>query len=156
MLSLVWHLILGLCVPSSLHVTRSSGEEILAWPGWPSPLLPPPHFSSSLVSWGRVRHKSRISSLCSLSPSLPVPSRAEGGQRKQRASPAPSLSLALPHFLLREDGLLTPLPRPGRTWPWCQVSVELPESKDWALTGPFISLHFTFFMSSPTPTQGYI
>lgn len=70
-LSLVWPLILGLCVPSSLQVTRGSREEILAWPGWPS-FLPalPPQFSSNLVSWGRVGHKSRISPLCSLSPPL--------------------------------------------------------------------------------------
>lgn len=70
-LSLVWLLILGLCVPSSLHVTRSSREEILACPGWPSH-LPHPHpppilFQPCLLGEGSTQ-KPDLSSLQPLSP----------------------------------------------------------------------------------------
>lgn len=123
----------------SSHREQEGGNLGLAWVALSSPCPLPPNSLPSLVSWGRVGHKSRISPLCSFPP-LPVPSRAEGGQRKQSASPAPFSGFPL---LPAPGRWFTPSPRPGRTRSWCQVSVELPESRDWALTGPFISLPFT-------------
>lgn len=88
---------------------------------------PPPQPSSSLhlLGEGRTQRPDLSTSLIllPLAP-LPLPPWAGRGQRKQSASPAHSHSL--PHFLLQEDGLLPPLPW-LRTWPWCQVSPELPE-----------------------------
>lgn len=86
-------------------------------------LFPQPSSSLYLLGEGRTQRPD-LSTSPILLPLAPLPPWAGRGQRKQSASPAHSHSL--PHFLLREDGLLPPLPW-LRTWPWCQVSPELPE-----------------------------
>jgi hypothetical protein len=105
-----------------------------------------PHPPPASISWGRVGHKSHISPPSGLSPSLSVPSRAGGGQRKQSAPPAPSL----PHFLLWEDGLLPPRPGVG---PSCQVSpAPRIRGSAWAQAGPLnLSSFHTFYVFLPIP-----
>lgn len=118
------------CDPSSLaQLTGSRQRETVAWPLPPPPsptfFQPPPPWGVG-GSWrGRIQRPDLSISpiLLPLAP-LPLPPWAGRGQRKQSASPAHSHSL--PHFLLREDGVLPPL-HWLRTWPWCQVSSELPE-----------------------------
>lgn len=119
-----WPLIPGFCGPSSLaHLTGSRQGETVVWPLIPANLTfflgegrtqrPDPSTSPILLP---------LASLPLASLLLPLPGLAEA--KENRA--LPQLTLSLPHFLLKEDGLLPPPPW-LRTWPWCQVSPEFPE-----------------------------
>lgn len=103
-----------------LHTSQGAGRQ-KPWPECP-PSSPLPTASLHLLGEGR---KQRPFHQPHPPPSglSPFPSWAGRGQRKQSFSSTPPT-----HFLLREDGLLPPPPWLG-TWPWCQVSPELPESE---------------------------
>lgn len=120
-------------IPSALGpshpLPHSPRSHLIPWFFGPSNLAylsPQPPPSSSLHFLGEVGHKGWIFPPAPSSSLAFLPPGAGRGQRKQSAAPAHARSL--PHFLLREDGLLTPPPWLG-TWPWCQVSTEPPESE---------------------------
>lgn len=105
-----WHLVPGVCGPSSLaHLTGSRQEETLAWPGCP-PSSPLPCSSLHLLGEGRTQRRIfPLAPSSSLWPSsLSLPGLAEA--KENRASPAHSHSLSLTSC---SGKMVYSLPRPG-------------------------------------------
>lgn len=130
-------------LPSTSH--KGAGRE-KPWPGLGALHSPPLPRASTL--WGWVRHKDGSFHQPHPPPSGLSPSPSPGWQRPKKTELLQlTLTLSLPHFLLQEDGLLPPPPW-LRTWPWCQVSPELPGAE--AL--PRLRLDPSPFPISPLPS----
>lgn len=90
---------------------------------------PVPRSSLQFLGEGRTQKPDLPDSPILLPPApLPLSEFPPGLEEAKENRALPQLALPLSLTSCWEDGLLPPLPW-LRTWPWCQVSPELPESE---------------------------